>query len=228
MSARGMARIGALVVTAWSAAASAQHAPVDAPWRVAFEVGGRWHHDRGLDAFGATRSPPITGLTVARDLLRNAGRLSLSVDVNWNAEGFEGQLREAFKTRLTTHTLRARAFWWMEPYARLGAGALYSDINLEPESGTSQGGALTGDAWTFAATGGLGVLVTTAPFLGRVRFAAAIEGGYQLALSQELRVHPATLVSDAAQADRLPVADTALGTLNQSGGYLRALIGLRF
>jgi hypothetical protein len=56
----------------------------------------------------------------------------------------------------------------------------------------------------------------------------AVEGGYQLALSQEMRVHPKALSDEAAQADRLPVADTALGTLNQSGGYLRLILGMRF
>ena len=70
--------------------------------------------------------------------------------------------------------------------------------------------------------------MTTADFLGRLRLAVALEGGYQLALSQEMRVHPKALADDAAQADRLPVADTSLGTLNQSGGYLRVLLGLRF
>ena len=61
MNARAVAMVGAMAAMAWSASASAQHAPVEAPWRVGFEMGGRWHHDRGLDAFGDTRSPPVTG-----------------------------------------------------------------------------------------------------------------------------------------------------------------------
>ena len=234
MNARVVGLLGALVGTAWVGSASAQHAPVDAPWRVGFEVGGRWHRDRGLDAFGDTRSPPVVGLMGARDLGRIGDRATLALDVSWNAEMFQGRLRDSLQSRLTAHllsagvTLRVRTCWWLEPYARVAAGALYSDITLEPEAGTAQSGALTGDEWTFAGTGGVGVMVTTAPFLGRLRLAVAIEGGYQLALSQEMRVRPQALSNDEAQADRLPVADTSLGTLSQSGGYLRGLIGLRF
>lgn len=233
MHARSMALVGALGVMSAAGAAEAQRR-VDAPWRIGFEVGGRWHHDSGLDAFGATRSPPITGLHLGRDLVEIGERATLALDVNWNAENFEGRLRDAIKSRLTAHsmtaglTLRVRTLWWLEPYARVAAGALYSDIDLTPESTSAQGGSLTGDEWTFAGTGGVGVQVTTGQFLGRLRFAAALEGGYQLALSQEMRVHPKALSDEAAQADRLPVADTSLGTLNQSGGYLRLLIGLRF
>jgi hypothetical protein len=233
MNARMLALTGALGVMASTGAAEAQRR-VDAPWRLGIEVGGRWHHDRGLDAFGATRSPPVTGLDFSRDLVAMGDRATLALDVNWNVETFEGRLRDAIKSRLTAHTmtagltLRVRTLWWLEPYARVAAGTLYSDIDLTPESSTAQGGSLTGDEWTFAGVGGAGVQVTTAQFLGRLRLAVALEGGYQLALSQETRVHPKALSDEAAQADRLPVADTSLGTLNQSGGYLRLLMGLRF
>ena len=234
MNARRLGLWATMIGAAWTASAGAQERRVDAPWRVSVETGARWHRDSGLDAFGSSRSPVVTGLMVARDLVRVGDRATLSLDVNWNAESFEGRLRDALATRLTTHTmsagvtLRVRARWWLEPYARLAAGAMYSDLRLTPESDTSQGGALTGDAWTFVGTGGVGVQVTTAPFLGPLRLAVAIEGGYQLALTQDLRVHPQALANDAAQADRLPVADTSLGSLNQSGGYLRGVFGLRF
>jgi len=214
--------------------ASAQDRRVDAPWRLSFDVGGRWHHDSGLDAFGETRSPPVAGLSLGRDLAGIGDRATLAVDLGWNAETFEARLRDSLKSRLVAHSmsagvsLRVRTLWWLEPYARVAAGALYSDIQLTPESDSSQGGALTGDAWTFMGNAGLGVQVTTPAFLGTLRGAFALEGGYQLALSQEMRVHPEALSDEAAQADRLPVMDTSLGTLNQSGGYLRVLLGLRF
>ncbi len=235
MNARRMAMLGvALGAMAWSGGAEAQTRRVDAPWRISFEVGGRWHQDRGLDAFGTTRSPPVTGLSFGRDLATIGERATLALDVQWNAENFSGRLRDSLQSRLTAHslsagaTLRVRTRWWLEPYARVAAGALYSDLLLTPESATTQGSSLTGDEWTFLATGGIGAQVTTAPFLGRLRLAVAIEGGYQLALSQGMRVHPKALANDAAQADRLPTTDTSLGTLNQSGGYLRVLLGLRF
>lgn len=234
MNARVLTVLGVMAATAWSASADAQDRRVDAPWRVSFEVGGRWHRDSGLDAFGDTRSPPVTGLMLGRDLLALGDRATLAVDVSWNAESFEGRLRDSLQSRLTAHTmtggltLRVRTLWWLEPYARVAAGALYSDISLTPESDSAQGGALTGDEWTFAGTAGVGAQVTTAAFLGRLRLAAAVEGGYQLALSQEMRVHPKALSNDAAQADRLPTTDTSLGTLDQSGGYLRLIVGLRF
>lgn len=234
MKLRVVALVGWAVATAWSGSAAAQERRVDAPWRVTAELGGRWHHDSGLDAFGETRSPPISGLTLGRDVAAVGERATLALDLNWNAEGFTGRLREALSSRMASHSLsagaslRVRTWWWLEPYARVAAGALYSDIELTPFSGEGQESALTGDAWTFLGAAGVGVQVTTAQILGRLRFVAALEGGYQLTLSQEVRVHPRELSDDDAQADRLPVADTSLGTLNQSGAYLRVLFGLRF
>jgi hypothetical protein len=233
MKARVLASMAWMGVMAAGASAAAQDRRVDAPWRVSVEVGGRWHHDRGLDAFGSTRSPPLTGLSLGRDLVGIGDRATLALDLNWNAEDFQGRLRDALKSRLTAHSmsaglsLRVRTWWWLEPYARVAAGALYSDMLLTPESDSTQG-ALTGDEWTFMGNAGLGVQVTTPALLGTVRAVVAVEGGYQLALSQEMRVHPKALSDEAAQADRLPVADTALGTLNQSGGYLRLILGMRF
>ena len=233
MKARVLASMVCMGVMAWSASAAAQDRRVDAPWRVSFEVGGRWHHDSGLDAFGSTRSPPVTGLSFGRDLVGIGDRATLALDLNWNAENFQGRLRDSLKSRLTAHSmsaglsLRVRTWWWLEPYARVAAGALYSDMLLTPEADSSQG-SLTGDEWTFMGNAGLGVQVTTPAFLGTLRGAFALEGGYQLALSQEMRVHPKALSDEAAQADRLPVTDTSLGTLNQSGGYLRVILGLRF
>lgn len=227
--AAGLAAMGA------AADAGAQMRRVDAPWRVSAEVGGRWHQDAALDAFGATRSPPVTGLVVGRDLVSFGERTTLALEVNWNAETFSGRLREAMQTRMVAHTMTAalsvrwRLLWWLEPYARVGAGAAYSDVTLTPEAGASNGSdGLTGDAWTFAATAGAGVQVTTAAFLGPLRFATSIEGGYVLALSQGMSVRPQRLQDDAAEADRLPAAETNLGSVNLSGAYLQWMIGFRF
>lgn len=237
MTTRGLGVLGALAVagavTGVAGDAGAQMRRVDAPWRVSVEVGARWHHDVGLDAFGDTRSPPVTGLTVARDVARLGDRWALAVDANWSAEMFQGRLRQALQTRLTTHVLSAgvsarwRLLWWLEPYGRLAAGALYSDVNLTPEGDTA-GSDLTGDAWTFMASAGLGVQVTTGAFLGPLRFTTSVEGGYMLALDQRMSVRQQALADDAAEADRLPAAETSLGTVNLSGGYLRWMIGFRF
>lgn len=237
MTTRVAGMLGALAVagavTGTAMDAEAQMRRVDAPWRVSMEVGARWHGDVGLDAFGATRSPPVTGLTVARDFARIGDRWALAVDANWNAEMFEGQLRQSLRTRLTTHVLSAgvsarwRLLWWLEPYGRVAAGAMYSDLNMTPEGDTT-GGDLTGDAWTFMASAGLGVQVTTAAFLGPLRFVTSLEGGYVLALDQGMSVRQKALMDDAAEADRLPAAETRLGTVNLSGGYLRWMIGFRF
>ena len=107
MNARRLGLWAAMIGAAWTASAGAQERRVDAPWRVSVEAGARWHHDGGLDAFGSSRSPVVTGLMVARDLVRVGDRATLSLDVGWNAESFEGRLRDALATRLTTHTMSA-------------------------------------------------------------------------------------------------------------------------
>ncbi len=232
MMTRVAAVLGALAVMGAATGAEAQMRPVDAPWRVSVEVGGRWHHDRGLDAFSTTRAPAAFGLSVARDVARFGDRTALAVDLNWNNAVLEGQLREALQTRMTVHsmsaglTVRWRLLWWLEPYGRLAAGATYSDLTLTPEQSTS--GALTGDAWAFMASAGAGVQVTTGRFLGPLRLVVGLEGGYQMALDQGMSVRQQRLMDDAAEADRLPAADTSLGSVNLSGGYLRWMLGLRF
>lgn len=150
MRSRVLASMVWMGVMAAGGSASAQDRRVDAPWRVSFDVGGRWHHDSGLDAPWETRSPPVTGLSFGRDLVGIGDRATLAVDLNWNAENFEGRLRDSLTSRLTAHSmsaglsLRVRTLWWLEPYARVAAGALYSDILLTPESDSSQGGAHRG------------------------------------------------------------------------------------
>lgn len=218
-------------LAARSAAAQESPRPV-APWHVLIDLGGQWHSDPAIDAFAASRGQFSSGIALGRDLVSLGDHATLGADLAWRIEAQNARVQSSFQSKLYFNTfaaglaLRFRAASWLEPYARGSIGAGYTTLALSPNNGNA--GDLSGDAWTLVGTAGAGAQITTGRLAGRLRFTFAMEGGYLFAMTQTMSVQPDAVRRGNAPSDALAVAPTPLGSLNLGGGYLRALVGVRF
>lgn len=201
----------------------------------AVDIGQRWHLDPSWQVFEASRAP-TAGLNFAMDLTGPGHRFVLAAELGWTIESVKGTLRQAFETRLAMNEVRAavigrwQLFSWLNPYLRVGAGALHHDASLSANDGS---GELVASGWGVEGFAGLGLMFQTGAIFRNIgwrrgRLMASIEGGMMLSTGVGLEVRPPTPDDEEVARDLLPVSSTTMGTVNASSAYLRVQIGLRF
>lgn len=224
----------ALCVLGYADPAAAQ-APTPSPWMVSVTFGPRYHFDGSRAAFSREEVGFAGGVLLGRTLTPASLPVELAVELGFESERNTGELRRAFTTRVNSLapslgvSLRWRALRWLLPFARIHAGATRHEVSLETQGGDD---ALSGGAWTFQGSAGLGLMFQTgtfsdAGFFRSTRFVFTLEGGVAYTMPAEIAVTPRVTDERLAQ-DRIATTAVRLGDLDTSAGYLRFGLGLRF
>ncbi|MFI5307339.1 MAG: hypothetical protein ACHQ53_08305 [Polyangiales bacterium] len=176
------------------------------------------------------------GLWAAHDIAALRSDTFVALEVGWGTEHEQdGNLRAGtLGSELTTHAffggaqLRYVPLPWLQPHARLAAGAQYLKMQLTSSSPTV---AFKDSGWTPFASLGLGVTVRSPTrlfedgqgHLASLSVGLMLEGGYTLAQPLDL-----SLSGPGPGARGVPIVEPKLGRLDRSGPYARASIVVRF
>lgn len=228
--------IASLACAGSAAAQEVPPPPADSPWHVSLVMGARYHLDGSRDAFSSETVGFASGVMLGRALTSPASRVELAVELGFEAEANQGDLHQAWSTRITSLapsaglSLRVRALRWLLPYVRVHAGATWHEVSLDANDGS---GTLDGSAWGFQGSAGLGLMLQTGTFAREgafraLRFAFTLEGGAVYAMPVTLEVAPRAPSDEQLASDRLPVQRVRLGELDTSASYVRAGVGFRF
>lgn len=214
---------------------STAHADPESPWTAGVQFGSRWRTDRAWGVFSDSPVVPVAGFYVGRDVTPSLRLFVVSVELGWTFENGSRQLRQSYDSALATNAFTAAAAvrWripgarWLQPFVRVNGGALYSAGHLDPNGNGSD---LSISQWTWQVGAGLGLSVTTGPFLQGIgwrtaRFTAGVETGYRWTGAPTL-----TATNNRSDGDPTAIATSAvdLGAVSLAGHYLRVNIGLRF
>ncbi len=208
------------------------HGDAGAPFAVGFSVDAVFYHDKGYDLFANDDVTPRFGLWAGYDVLKLTDHLFMAAELGWGVEHEKQDgVLGALHTDLVSHTFDAAAslryvlFPWLQPQARLSAGATWLTAELQ-----SDGEATNRDhAVSPIVTLGGGFLLRTPPRLfetndGRLASASVgvqVEGGYALRGS-------ASFALGDGHGAQIPLRQAELGELTLSGPYVRTSLVTRF
>ena len=200
--------------------------------RVGLAMDVLWPRDRGHDVFSGDSSSTAVGIAAAYDITR-IRRCVLSGGAGWQSGKSHGYVGDTTDTALSVNAFhvsaagRLRLFKWLDPQARVTAGASRAHASINPAGAPE----LVGSAWSGFARAGLGLALLNPQgwFSGdpqrpdKVRILVDIESGWMLSTAFDLALRPTGLPKNAIGRSAV-----SLGDLNQSGPYLRVMVGLVF
>jgi len=197
-----------------------------------------WRANRGYDLFSTDDASWRIAIGAGYDVLKLPHQMVLALDIGGmfepgqgsnNSSGLLGDSLRASvsgSTVLLAGSLRWSVLPWLSPYGRLQVVASRYNIDIHTGGGDSASGA-SGGEWVYhkaAGGGALGAgLMLNLPPRNPVNVGVLLEGGYWLQQSVDL-----VLQNGEVPTGSIPVAGATLGTLGNSGPYLRFAGVLRF
>jgi hypothetical protein len=192
-----------------------------------------YYEDAGYDLFAEDDVTPRFGLSIGYDVLAFARDMFLAAELGWGYETEdEHGVLSRMKTELNTHTFYAGAslryvLWpWLQPQARLAAGASVLDFEaqISGEPRTSDRGVAP-----FASLGA-GVLLRTPTrsFENHHGELASLSVGLLVEAGYAVRSGVSFQLGEDPGKHAIPVAQASLGELSLSGPYVRTSLVTRF
>jgi hypothetical protein len=213
------------------------HGNAGAAFALGFSVDAVWNTNQGYSFFSRHDATPRLGLWLGHDLLSLHRKLFVAAELGWGMEnlGPSDAYGLTLRSKLITHTffgaatLRWALVPWLQPHARIAAGASLLSMEVTESVGLGQNKDSDHAASPFGSLGA-GVLLRTPTRLFEndrgefawLSFGILIEGGYAVR-------GPVSFALGQSHGSReIPVASAKLGELSLSGPYLRTSLVARF
>jgi hypothetical protein len=212
----------------------AAHGDAGAPFAIGASWESPWYTDASYDVFSNKDVGSRFGLWAAYDVASLRSDTIAALELGWgNEQAKDGALLgTTLGSELSTNAFHAGAQlrWvpvdWLQPHARLAAGAALVSMALEASGQRFEDHGVS----PFASLGlGCTLRTPTRLFedrngkLAALSMGLMLEGGYTLAAPLDF-----TAKGPGAGNGAIPLTDSKLGRLERSGPYARASIVLRF